>query len=275
MDLRSTIRDGNIKTWTTRVVSASSTRPLWCSQHWRPARRHLPAWFSSRASPGPRLTASPSRSNTIVSSPATCRAASSSAPAWPNSRQPLVRTACWPPPGRSSRRLRDLTGESAQLFRRQGDHRICVAAAERPAGLRDTIPVGTQLTMQAGSAAQILLAWEEPDRLHRGLYGAALHRRGVVGRPPSRLGPERRGAGTGSGLCVGRGPRPVRQGDRRGVGFRPDRAPHQAAREVARPGGDGSRGPVVGCATSFGRIARGQAPRQHCRLSVVGSTVPP
>ena len=26
--------------------------------------------------------------------------------------------------------------------------------------------------MHAGSAAQILLAWEEPDRLHRGLQGA-------------------------------------------------------------------------------------------------------
>ena len=26
--------------------------------------------------------------------------------------------------------------------------------------------------MRAGSAAQILLAWEEPDRLHRGLLGA-------------------------------------------------------------------------------------------------------
>ncbi|HEY8457041.1 MAG TPA: IclR family transcriptional regulator [Actinopolymorphaceae bacterium] len=69
-------------------------------------------------------------------------------------------------------RLRDITGESAQLFRRQGDSRVCVAAAERPTGLRDTIPVGTQLTMLAGSAAQILLAWEEPERLHRGLQGA-------------------------------------------------------------------------------------------------------
>jgi DNA-binding IclR family transcriptional regulator len=69
-------------------------------------------------------------------------------------------------------RLRDITGESAQLFRRQGDGRVCVAAAERPTGLRDTIPVGTQLTMHAGSAAQILLAWEEPERLHRGLQGA-------------------------------------------------------------------------------------------------------
>ena len=68
--------------------------------------------------------------------------------------------------------LRDHTGESAQLFRRQGDQRICVAAAERPVGLRDSIPVGSALSMQAGSAAQTLLAWEEPDRLHRGLNGA-------------------------------------------------------------------------------------------------------
>jgi DNA-binding IclR family transcriptional regulator len=70
-------------------------------------------------------------------------------------------------------RLRDITGESAQLFRRQGDYRICVAAAERPSGLRDTIPVGSQLTMQAGSAAQVLLSWEDPERLHRGLQDAA------------------------------------------------------------------------------------------------------
>lgn len=68
--------------------------------------------------------------------------------------------------------LRDATGESAQLFRRQGDARVCVAAAERPVGLRDSIPVGSTLSMRAGSGAQILLAWEEPDRLHTGLQGA-------------------------------------------------------------------------------------------------------
>ena len=68
--------------------------------------------------------------------------------------------------------LRDLTGESAQLYRRQADSRICVAAAERAIGLRDTVPVGSALPMTAGSAAQILLAWEEPERLHRGLRGA-------------------------------------------------------------------------------------------------------
>lgn len=69
--------------------------------------------------------------------------------------------------------LRDHTGESAQLFRRQGDQRVCVAAAERAIGLRDSIPVGATLSMKAGSAAQVLLAWEEPDRLHRGLHGAS------------------------------------------------------------------------------------------------------
>ncbi len=68
--------------------------------------------------------------------------------------------------------LRDHSGESAQMYRRQGDQRICVAAAEKQMGLRDSIPVGATLTMVAGSAAQILLAWEEPDRLHRGLQGA-------------------------------------------------------------------------------------------------------
>ena len=68
--------------------------------------------------------------------------------------------------------LRDVTGESAQLYRRQGDMRICVAAAERLSGLRDTVPVGSTLTMKAGSSAQILMAWEEPERLHRGLQGA-------------------------------------------------------------------------------------------------------
>lgn len=68
--------------------------------------------------------------------------------------------------------LRDATGESAQLYRRQGDSRICVATAERLSGLRDSVPVGTTLSMQAGSGAQILMAWEEPDKLHRGLVGA-------------------------------------------------------------------------------------------------------
>ena len=68
--------------------------------------------------------------------------------------------------------LRDATGESAQLYRRQADVRVCVAVAERASGLRDTVPVGAALPMTAGSAAQVLLAWEEGERMHRGLRGA-------------------------------------------------------------------------------------------------------
>ena len=68
--------------------------------------------------------------------------------------------------------LLDRTGESAQSYRRQGDQRVCIAAVERASGLRDSIPVGALLSMEAGSAAQILLAWEDSERLHQGLRHA-------------------------------------------------------------------------------------------------------
>ncbi|MDN4481308.1 IclR family transcriptional regulator [Demequina muriae] len=68
--------------------------------------------------------------------------------------------------------LRDRTGESSQLYRPHGAHRICIAAVDRPVGLRDSIPVGTTMTMSAGSAAKVLLAWEEPARIHQALADA-------------------------------------------------------------------------------------------------------
>ncbi len=68
--------------------------------------------------------------------------------------------------------LRDRTGESSQLYRLYGSQRICIAAADRPVGLRDSIPVGTAMTMHAGSAAQVLLAWADPKQMHVGLEGA-------------------------------------------------------------------------------------------------------
>jgi DNA-binding IclR family transcriptional regulator len=55
--------------------------------------------------------------------------------------------------------LRDETGESAQLFVRDGDSRVCVAASERPAGLRDTVPVGAVLPIDRGSGGKVLLAF--------------------------------------------------------------------------------------------------------------------
>jgi DNA-binding IclR family transcriptional regulator len=56
-------------------------------------------------------------------------------------------------------RLREITGESVQLYRREGTSRVCVVALEPPAGLRDTVPVGTRLPMTAGSGAKVLLAF--------------------------------------------------------------------------------------------------------------------
>ncbi|GBE66377.1 IclR family transcriptional regulator [Mycobacterium sp. MFM001] len=58
-------------------------------------------------------------------------------------------------------RLREITGESVQLYRREGSWRICVAALEPPAGLRDTVPVGARLPMAAGSGAKVLLAYSD------------------------------------------------------------------------------------------------------------------
>ncbi|OSY43620.1 IclR family transcriptional regulator [Pseudonocardia autotrophica] len=60
-------------------------------------------------------------------------------------------------------RLRDITGESVQLYRRDGVHRICIAHAEPPSGLRDTVPVGSRLPMTAGSGAKVLAAWSDPQ----------------------------------------------------------------------------------------------------------------
>lgn len=58
-------------------------------------------------------------------------------------------------------KLRDLTGESVQLYRRDGVVRVCVAVAEPPSGLRDTVPVGARLPMTAGSGAKVLAAWAD------------------------------------------------------------------------------------------------------------------
>jgi DNA-binding IclR family transcriptional regulator len=58
-------------------------------------------------------------------------------------------------------RLRDRTGESVQLYRRDGLYRICISAAEPPSGLRDTVPVGARLPMTAGSGAKVLAAWAD------------------------------------------------------------------------------------------------------------------
>ncbi len=61
--------------------------------------------------------------------------------------------------------VRDECGESAQLYRRDGNERVCIAAAERATGLRTTVPVGMRLPLTAGSGAQVVCAWSEPATL--------------------------------------------------------------------------------------------------------------
>jgi DNA-binding IclR family transcriptional regulator len=68
--------------------------------------------------------------------------------------------------------VRDECGESAQLYRRDGNERVCVAAAERTSGLRTTVPVGSRLPLTAGSGAQVICAWSDPATLD-GLVAAA------------------------------------------------------------------------------------------------------
>ncbi|GAB3232806.1 IclR family transcriptional regulator [Mycolicibacterium hippocampi] len=74
-------------------------------------------------------------------------------------------------------RLRELTGESVQLYRREGTARICIAALEPPAGLRDTVPVGTRLPMNAGSGAKVLLAYADTATQQAVLPSAAFNDR--------------------------------------------------------------------------------------------------
>lgn len=59
--------------------------------------------------------------------------------------------------------LRDTTGESAQLYLRDGDHRVCVAASESTHGLRTIVGVGAVLPIDRGSAGHVLLG-ETPKR---------------------------------------------------------------------------------------------------------------
>lgn len=62
-------------------------------------------------------------------------------------------------------RLGETTGESVQLYVRDGEHRVCVAVHERPSGLRDTVPLGAVFPLDRGSGGKVLLAWS-PDAEH-------------------------------------------------------------------------------------------------------------
>lgn len=52
--------------------------------------------------------------------------------------------------------LRDETGESTQLYVRDGDRRVCMVSLESPHGLRTIVPVGASLPLDVGSAGRVL-----------------------------------------------------------------------------------------------------------------------
>ncbi len=58
-------------------------------------------------------------------------------------------------------RLGETTGESAQLYVREGDNRVCIAVHERPSGLRDTVPLGAVFPLDRGSGGKVLLAFSD------------------------------------------------------------------------------------------------------------------
>lgn len=54
--------------------------------------------------------------------------------------------------------LVEVTNESVQLYELTGTSRTCVAAVEPPSGLTHTVPVGSQLPLDRGSAAKVFAA---------------------------------------------------------------------------------------------------------------------
>ena len=59
--------------------------------------------------------------------------------------------------------LRDKTGESTQMYVREGDRRVCILSVERATGLKTTVALGSILPLERGSAGKVLLAWGEDD----------------------------------------------------------------------------------------------------------------
>jgi DNA-binding IclR family transcriptional regulator len=64
-------------------------------------------------------------------------------------------------------RLSATTGESAQLYVRDGDRRVCVDAVESRSELRTIVAVGASLGLLRGSAGKVFLAWSNDEDLER------------------------------------------------------------------------------------------------------------
>ena len=58
--------------------------------------------------------------------------------------------------------LHEQTGESVQLFVRDGEARVCVESIESPRELRTIVPVGARLPLSVGSAGRVLGGDDRP-----------------------------------------------------------------------------------------------------------------
>jgi DNA-binding IclR family transcriptional regulator len=63
--------------------------------------------------------------------------------------------------------LSEVTGESAQLYVRMGDRRVCIASSESANELRTIVGVGAALPLTAGSGGKIFLAHSRDPELER------------------------------------------------------------------------------------------------------------
>lgn len=59
--------------------------------------------------------------------------------------------------------LRDITGESTQLYVRQGRRRVCIASLQSPHGLRTIVETGASLPLERGSGGRALLGEVGPE----------------------------------------------------------------------------------------------------------------
>ncbi len=157
-------------------------------------------------------------------------------------------------------RLSADTGESAQLYVREGDQRVCVATHERPTGLRDTVPLGAVMPLTKGSGGRVLLAWADdrdrfdvdPARARRGArragWAATVGEReaGVASvSAPVRVGEHVVAALGVSGPAERLGPDPGAAVRRRRCSRRPPTWPALAARPSPRRNGDETIGSYV------------------------------
>ncbi|HEX5947235.1 MAG TPA: IclR family transcriptional regulator [Acidimicrobiales bacterium] len=76
-------------------------------------------------------------------------AAAEAVPGWLDARPALA----W---------LQEQTGESVQLYVRDGDERVCVESLEAPHELRTIVPIGARMPLDRGSAGRVLVAPPAP-----------------------------------------------------------------------------------------------------------------